>query len=348
MNKFNLMLMLMAAPVLLWAVTGTLYVTVQDETGCAVSNVTVVVSALNRLGLNAGKNASDYTEAKALTDDAGKATVSFDCIDGDFEWWVESDGYYAPDMVAARLGVEQLEPDERARSEIAAEKQKGGNGGLVDWLKIFQLAEPFRVEGRSVTNAVTVLKKRRPRHLDCHVNGGHVLPLLSTATNALGFVSNSIDRIAFDLSSHRLIRSPRDYEWGAVADFWISRKCTGIPGNLHYEGRIEFAEGCGVYKGAKSRTALGPMCWEADTNRVFASTIEYSYRNVGGVITNLVPIATADEYLVLRTRAKEENGSFSEWNYSLISGPIDGWSEFSYETLLFNPTPGDTSLEHVE
>lgn len=349
MSKMLLAILTSAVFQGLFAYPGSLHLAVTDDMHQPVTNVRVVVSALNRMGFNAGKNSSDFDRYEGFSDLNGIADVNFNTIDGSFRWWVDDPRFYVPGFKDEQLQVERLLPTESEKSQIAAERIALENGTGGDWLEVFRLGEQFTVVGRTITNSVRVVRKRNPRPLIRDCRGRQKLPRLSRQCTADGTISNSVERIGYDLEAQSPIPPCAQEMDGYVADFWITRSCVGTPSNLVFTARLDFAPGCGVYKATKANVDLGPFCYGADTNRFFSSALEYSYRLIDGRESDIVPIATQDEYLIMRTRAVENpDGSYSGWHYSLVSGPVRGWRDFSYDMILFNPTPDDVNLEYDE
>lgn len=74
-----------------------LIVSVKDQDGLPVSNATVVVRALNKVGLNAGAYENDYSKFAANTDTNGVAKVVFNTPGNNIVAWVAADDCY-PDV----------------------------------------------------------------------------------------------------------------------------------------------------------------------------------------------------------------------------------------------------------
>lgn len=75
----------------------TLHVRVKDPVERPVSNATVVVRALNKVGLNAGAYENDYSKFVANTDTNGVAKVVFNTPGNHIVAWVDADDCY-PDV----------------------------------------------------------------------------------------------------------------------------------------------------------------------------------------------------------------------------------------------------------
>ena len=332
------------------AATGNLVVRVNDENGQPVEGATVVVSVLNNLGINAGKNETDYDEYQQLTDATGTASVSFPCLDGEFSWWVKDDFFHTDGKIHdGKLPVVRQEPTPEARAEADAEARRLEAGGIGDWAHVFALAEPFAVSSAVITNTVMVVRKQNPKpmhayDISCYIPLPPGLPIKNNADEIIGY---NYDTIGVDLRLHAILPPYNGKnDEGEVADFWLTRTCMITNGVEYHSGSLAFDDGCGAYKLTLSTNSIAPSPFQADTNATFLTTFDYHYEIVNGKITNSVHAVENDEVMILYSRVKKnEHGVQMQGNFSKIVGGLMIGRKIVFDEVVFNPVRGDISLE---
>lgn len=73
---------------------GHLIVTLSDTEGRPITDATVFVKTLNRVGIMSGKYERDYNQFSARTDSNGVADVSFQFLASHFDWRLETPSHH--------------------------------------------------------------------------------------------------------------------------------------------------------------------------------------------------------------------------------------------------------------
>lgn len=147
-------------------------------------------------------------------------------------------------------------------------------------------------------------------------------------------------RFGFDMKKGALLYP---YGNGEIADFWVRREDT----NGFYRVTLEFdGPFNGVYKQAQENSTTFRSAYCADTNRVFARTMDIWTKEHVGKETVRMQYVSNREYLVIRSRSiVDANGHLKECNYSKIYGAITASESFRFMSMVFNPEANDTNLE---
>ena len=348
MKKKLMTLLMVVNTIVCWAAEDcSLAVYVRDELGCPVNNATAMVYVVSKLKFNAGADSSDWTQYTALTDTNGIAVVQFQCFyDGDYEWGVEVDGFYCPNLKSASFDGEEQDASPEHMALIEAEKAKiaAGTGG--SWLRVLQLMDPsFTLYEHAATNSVTVVRKRNPQPMKerTRTNSRRLKPI-SRVELGNGIVSNTYPRVGFDILEGEYLMPYGD--GGEFADFWVEQYSIKTNGVTTYTGHIELPPGCGVYRVQKEDRDLGPVCFSVDTNQVFTNRLDFTCSFRGYETLCGRSLAEPDEYLVFHTRVVDNgNGQMTPGYYSLMEGHVEISGGILFRRIIFNPRPGDTNLE---
>ena len=294
------------------AQVGHLIVTLSDTEGRPITDATVFVKTLNRVGIMSGKYERDYNQFSARTDSNGVADVSFQFLASHFDRRLETPSHHSKAV--------------RFQSDY------------------------FSRASNVVYRTMSFFPKRNPRPMFAYGNMDYLrLPTNRTEYVSNGVKVVRCPTVAVDLEKCELLppfnnRTPA----GVHADFQFERYYVETNGVGNYYGRIVFPPGCGAYKGIKTRNVSFPSTYEADTNAVFLSEISFS--SVRDLATGrglfVRHLLETNEYMVLRTRLSvSDNGVTNGWHYSKILGPIYVSGAWSFEELVFNPRLNDPNLE---
>ena len=130
---------------------------------------------------------------------------------------------------------------------------------------------------------------------------------------------------------------------GEVADFILRRE----ESNGVYRAVLEF-EGPfnGAYKQKQESSTSFKSTYRADTNHVYAQTMDIWTKKRMGKETVRSQFVSDEEYLVIRSRSVvDADGNLKSCNYSKIYGGITAYRYFQFMTMVFNPKKNDTNLE---
>lgn len=130
---------------------------------------------------------------------------------------------------------------------------------------------------------------------------------------------------------------------GEVADFILRRE----ESNGVYRAVLEF-EGPfnGAYKQKQESSTSFKSTYRADTNHVYAQTMDIWTKKRMGKETVRSQFVSDEEYLVIRSRSVvDADGNLKSCNYSKIYGSITAYRYFQFMTMVFNPKKNDANLE---
>ena len=130
---------------------------------------------------------------------------------------------------------------------------------------------------------------------------------------------------------------------GEVADFILRRE----ESNGVYRAVLEF-EGPfnGAYKQKQESSTSFKSTYRADTNHVYAQTMDIWTKKRMGKETVHSQFVSDEEYLVIRSRSVvDADGNLKSCNYSKIYGGITAYRYFQFMTMVFNPKKNDANLE---
>lgn len=282
-------------------------VTVTDGDGLPVSNAVV------SLGFSAGnvvfaKGTPHHYEAR--TDSQGKAEIKFNGKSSNVGWSVRADGYYrsGPHDEAFKVRITQIPPIFYTVTMLEHEKER----------------------------KVTIWKRINPQPMYSY--------RLSNAFNVSAKVPTKDGRYGFDL---RLGAWLPPLGKGEEADFYYVKN-SEEPLEDDSVAWLEFDTGCGAYFRKQTGCKEFPSTYCADTNAVFKSKLLFMFaqKNPKEARVDLRDIVNADEYIVLRTRAKlDVDGNVIEANYSKILGPFRFDQFVKTPCVVFNHRVNDPNLE---
>ena len=288
-----------------------LYVKVVDNEGNPVTNATVRVGFSTSHVLFGGGHRSrgdGGDNATAQTDTNGNAVVRFNCTSSDFGWYVEADGYY--------------------RSDIHQEHFKGEDVIIPPAFGYVILHEHEK------RREITVWKKINPQSMYSYQ--------FSNWPNSRQKVPTSNGRYGFDLKLGAWLPPIGK---GEVADFYYVKS---LGDSFSEDGSVEWLEfdkGCGAYFGKQTGCKEFPSTYCASTNAVYKSRLPFAFTGNNSSIERR-NIASADEYIVLRTRVKlDSKGNILKANYSKILGPFRFDRFVKTPCVVFNHRVNDSNLE---
>lgn len=290
-----------------------LYVQVTENDGRPISNAVVRVgfSTSNVLFGGGHSSRSKSGHAEARTDEKGNAIVKFNCKSDSFGWHVEAKGYYRSSSYRENFKFDEIIIPPCFGKIILHEHEKYGKTIL--WKKInpqpmysYRLAEAF-----DVFNKVPVK------------NG----------------------RYGFDLKKGSWLPPLGD---GEIADFYYVRNIGSEPMKDGSVAWLEFDEGGGAYFEKQTGCEEFPSTYCAKTNEIFKTRLPFMFvrKNPDSKGVDWRDIVNADEYIVLRTRAKlDSDGNVVEANYSKILGPFRFGYAVEARCVVFNHRVNDPNLE---
>lgn len=284
------------------------HVNVRDQNGLPVKGATLMVQQKLPASGKWYWSSDKYERFFAETDENGKAEISFSARTRHFEWGVASDDYYS----------------DTECSTVNEKFKVKENDDNTD----YELVE------HEMTRDVTLWKKRNPKAMYGYQDVIHNMTRVPKGSGRFGFDLKKLDWIP-------------PYGSGEVADFYLVKDVRKTTECNETVGHLEFPDHCGYYKGQKNKNKLFPSVYEADTNAVYSSRLDFLYRH--DKINKTVlreDIATDDEYIVLRTRVKcDESGKIVSANYSKILGRIVFGHYFVHNEIVFNQDANDNNLE---
>ena len=346
--------------------TGHLIVRVTDRNGEPITNATVKVRNLLCTGIGAGAYESHYGKTSAMTDTNGVVDVAFPFVYDDFEWSLYTPSHYSSSDYSYKresfgvtivpsdyLHFETNTVDGLAKyNELKALEEAG------DYVTYMSKFEPKSVTFHTniiCREATGFYPKHNPQPMYSH-HDSDCLKRLILPYNVSSITTNDdveiihYPTVDYDMRQNHLLQ-PWDY-WkypqpGEMSDFKLFRTQFTTNGVTMRSGWIEFAPGCGAYKGVKPRDGSFNGFYEADTNAVFVSRIPFEQREVECGWEDTLPILTESEYLVIRTRAMmDDSGAVTNCHYAAIIGEMPGpLSNLNFYRVIFNPRPNDPNLE---
>ena len=242
--------------------------------------------------------------AKGATDANGEFAAARNCI-GEFHVWARKAGYYDTTLEPAFRDVPP---------ETTIKTRRWSNG--------------------TVRMAVILKKIRYPVRLDRHGAPSNAIPY--PATNTV---------MGFDLQA--LAWCP-PYGNGKHDDLQFLREFWRSPTNWLqvYEKIVITATNAldGFYFAPIDKSSALRTCYHADTNAVYAKSIELEYdRRTGKVIRNVA--LPKDRYLVFRMRTKiDTQENLLSANYGFLAEGFDPSMDLTIRSA-FNPAANDTNLE---
>jgi hypothetical protein len=291
-----------------------LQVTVTDSDGNPISNAVVHVGFSTSHVIFGGGHTSSKKggHAEAKTDTNGIAVVWFNCTSSVFGWHVEADGYYRSESYRGHFKGEDVIIPPAFGYVILHEHEKEGKTTI--WRKI----------------------NPQPMYSYC---------LSEAWGNAVNKVPVKNGRYGFDL---RLGSWLPPLGKGEVADFYYVRNIGEEPLEDGSVAWLEFDSGCGAYFGKQTGSKVFPSTYGANKNAEFRNRLPFMFvkRQSTDKRIDWRDIATDDEYMVLRTRAKlDAKGNVIEANYSKILGPFRFGYAVESPCVVFNHRVNDTNLE---
>jgi len=345
--------------------TGHFVMTLSDTEGHPITNATVYVKTLNRLGLAAGVYDGHYTTFSAPSDGQGVADVSFQFLTSHFDWWIETPSHHSE---GNNSGADHFRPTV-VRSDYW-DSDTNTVDGLARFNELKALDEAGDVEvyvqkfepksvtyvSNTVYKSMSFPPKKNPQPMyqyDDVTRWRHLrLPMnAATAISNENVMVKHYPAVEYDMKIGRFLPpwgGDDEYDSGEVSDFKIIRSECMTNDVLTLSGDVQFAPGCGAYKGNMTGNVCFPGFYEADTNKMFISRIPFELKRVNGVWTNSIPLLSDNEYLVLRTRAVTNDvGVVTNCNYSAILGRMFvPWRSLNFGLMIFNPRSNDTNLEY--
>lgn len=347
--------------------TGNLTVIFSDTDGKPITNATVKVTTSKGAIWGYG-NESEYYHYEGHSDSNGVASIDFGFRDADFSWRVITPSHYSQEFGSKRecfdsvveesdyLHVDTNTVEGLARYEELRRLYYADDAeSYVQYISKMQ-PKNITYANKRIVRSVCFYPKRNPQPMCVYGGGGRMdleLPRNSRVISSNGVDYVKYDDVEFDLKEGLFLPpwgGRRGGKAGLVSDFKVVRYSVATNGVTERFGWIEFAPGCGAYKRKKTGDDSFPSVYEADTNAVFLSRIQYrSYRRDGAphgeTVEKLLP---EDEYMVLRTRVMkdEDTGSITNCHYSKIIGRMYFDNKINFKQSVFNPRPNDPNLEY--
>ena len=348
---------------------GNLTIVLSDIDGNPITNATVTVESKKLVLWGRGCD-DEYNYTSANSDSNGVASVDFQFYFPDFEWELKTPSHYSrryntphecfraeieeSDYVHIDTNTTAGAARERELKGILEGVEAGDESSLTNYIAKLE-PKSVTYTDTSIRRSLSFYPKRNPQPMYAY-GGGRMdleLPRNSRVISSNGVDYVKYDDVEFDLKEGLFLPpwgGRRGGKAGLVSDFKVVRYSVATNGVTERFGWIEFAPGCGAYKRKKTGDDSFPSVYEADTNAVFLSRIQYrSYRRDGAphgeTVEKLLP---EDEYMVLRTRVMkdEDTGSITNCHYSKIIGRMYFDNKINFEQSVFNPRPNDPNLEY--
>lgn len=360
----------MSAGALGWSwQTGHLIVTCTDkETGGPITNATVTVSTLNRLGLNAGVHESHYTRTSAMTDSNGVADVEFRFIHPDFEWEISTPTHYSGAVGIPRecfrpvIDPSDYEDIDESTADGAGKiQQVTALHASGDVTSLLQLFEPKNVTYTNTTirRSLSLMPEHNPQPM--YVYTSSIFRDAIALPYHAGIVTDGVELYEYpdvdvDLERCGLLppygKSDKYSSPGVISDFKLVRNETVVTNGIRrFSGYIQFAPGCGAYKRLRSDDVSFSTAYTAETNETYLSRIDFStdWNDASNIVISTTPLLLDDEYMVMRTRvAYNEFGAVTNCHYSKAMGLVETSDKLLFKQIVFNPRPNDPNLEPGE
>ena len=349
--------------------TGHVVVTLTDkDTGEPITNATVTVETQTRSSLGYTLD-SFFTKTSAQTDTNGIADVEFQFRFNDFDWWVTAPMHYSDGAgrSSERFGS-VIVPS--AYTHINTNTVEGlakynelkalhESDNVEDYISLVHKFEPQSVTytNNVIYRSVSLYPKHNPHPMYVHrfrLPPSHLrLPQKHDVVVSNGVEISRFRVVDFDMKGCRFLpynEGQGDSSAKNNSDFKVVRFSVETNDVTTSYGWIEFAPGCGAYRGIKSGDVTFPTrVYEADTNAVFQSRIPYLYHRVGGKRYPQETLLRSNEYMVVRTRAMmDDSGVITNCHYGIIEGGMVVGDILDFEKAIFNPTPNDPNLEAAE
>lgn len=356
---------LLAAPLVCNAVQwedGSFSISLNDTDGCPISNATLVVKSAKHLVWGVGGD-SDYDTYTAAFNSNGTASVSFRFWRPEFRWFVIAPSHYCPRQVTKESFSRTIVPSDYMNIDTNTVE------GLTRYneLRILHESDDYvgytnllsRFSPKSVSYSTTHMErslclspKRNPQPMYSYASvvGTPRLPMKKYAVTTNDSVEvRRYQDVCFDMKEGRFLAP-----WGArgtrapgeIADFKIVREEFVTNNVATCVGWLEFAPGCGAYKGCWSEGSSFHAPYSVDDDAVFVDRVPFAQCLVEGEWVDIQPLLATNEYLVMRTRAVlNDSGNVTNCNYSVLLGGASARDTLSFREAIFNPRVNDRNLE---
>ena len=339
---------------------GNLTVTLFDTDGRPITNATVTVKTSKDILWGRGGD-SDYNFISANSDSGGVASVDFRFCDPDFNWRLKTPSHYSQCYSTPNESFEYEADDDEYYRPIDTNTVEGlaryneihSIGEVNDYVSFTNFIAKFEPKSMTYTNrrierSLRFYPKRNPQPMYAYGERDWPdIPLTETSVNMDGYAMVVYPAVDFDLERAKASVS-NGTNFGPRVDFRLERYYVETNGVANFYGRIVFAPGCGAYRCKQTGDDSFPSCYDADTNAIFESHIDFcTVKDVetGRWIASKM-LATKDECLVLRTRMQtSSDGATNGWHYSKLLGigRING--NLKFKQSVFNPRLNDPNLE---
>lgn len=339
--------------------TGHFIMTLTDKEARPITDATIYVKTLNRIGLTAGVYSSHYTTFSAQTDSNGVADVSFQFLTSHFTWWLDTPSHHSeevgfqsdhfvPIIVKSDYWSTNTNTVEGfARYNELKALDESGN----------YLAYAEKFEHKSVTylsnvvyKAMSFYPKVNPQPMYAYGEFNEIkLPNSRTTIQTNGYSLTVFPRVAVDLELCELLPPhAASRRSGRTSDMEIERYYVETNGVRNFFGRVVFNLGCGACKRVKTGDDSFPTTYAADVNSSYER--EFPFHIVQDVATgetiSCQQLLDRNEYWVIRTRKSvSDDGATNGWHYAKIQGIITIGDVLSFTQSVFNPRLNDTNLE---
>ena len=349
--------------------TGHLIVTLTDkETGGPITNATVTVRSCIVSSLGPTLD-SHYRNTSAQANSNGIADVEFEFQSNMFDWWVSSPTHHcagsrspyehfnAVVVPSAYTHINTNTVEGLAKYNELKALHESDN--VEDYISLVHKFEPQSVTytNNVIYRSVSLYPKHNPHPMYVHrfrLPPSHLrLPQKHDVVVSNGVEISRFRVVDFDMKGCRFLPyndGQGDSSAMNNSDFKVVRFSVETNDVTTSYGWIEFAPGCGAYRGIKSGDVTFPTrVYEADTNAVFQSRIPYLYHRIGGKRYPQETLLRSNEYMVVRTRAMmDDSGVITNCHYGIIEGGMVVGDILDFEKAIFNPTPNDPNLEAAE
>lgn len=341
--------------------TGRLIVTFTDPENKPITNATVTVESPKSIGWGRGCD-SEYNYTSAETDTNGVATVVFNFCHPRFLWFATAPSHhcvkhwYVENFGRTVVKSDYLDFDTNTVDGLSRYNELKALENAGDYTSFSNLVAKFEPKSviyteKCIERSLMYYPKRNPQPM--YFNTERIryrMPMTETVVTNDSVAVRQYPTVDFDMKRNAFLRplSGRGgFDSGEVSDFKIIRSECVTNGVSVRSGWIEFAPGCGAYKGVKPGDGSFNGFYEADTNAVFISRIPFEQREVEDRWKDTLPILSKNEYLVIRTRAMMDDlGTITNCHYAAIIGEMRAPLErMCITSLIFNPRPNDPNLE---
>ena len=340
--------------------TGNLTVIFSDTDGKPITNATVKVTTSKGAIWGYG-NESEYYHYEGHSDSNGVASIDFGFRDADFDWDVETPSHYSQAFTFKRecfdnvveesdyLHVDTNTVEGLARYEELRRLYYADDAeSYVQYISKMQ-PKNITYTNKRIVRSVCFYPKRNPQPMCVYGEADWPdIPLTETVTEKAGYTMVVYPAVDFDLERSRAYAASGT-NCGTSVDFRLERYYVETNGVANFYGRMAFAPGCGAYRCKQTADESFPSCYEADTNAIFESHIDfYTVKDIatGRIIVSRKLVAK-DEFVVLRTRMQmSADGETNGWHYSKLLGPGRINGNLYFDQSVFNPRLNDPNLEH--